>query len=137
MTFSAKRQNYLGAGITFRESGTGKMVGYIVNWEATAGATLNVIKITNATTFSSYANTSATYYDGSLIWLKITYTRGSPGTISFSYSRNGSEFSDNQFSENANTFFTTAPDQWGLLANANSSGGSSVMRMTAYGFNQA
>ena len=101
-------------GIALRESGTSKVI--IFGLANNSGVKLNAGKFTNDTTFSSDNLSAAVAVTGDL-FLRVADN----GTnVIFSYSLDGVNF-NTHLSETRGTFFTTAPNQYGLAGN-NSSG---------------
>lgn len=112
-------------GPALRESGTSKIVaiGYTGNAGGTAGPKIHCRKNTNATTNSSGTQTGAFLSPPGPVWLKVA---DNGTTVSCSYGLDGVNFID-LVSETRGTFFTTAPDQIGIVAQNFSSG------VTVYG----
>ena len=127
-------QNFQSVGIALYESGTGKIVTYQTSLFAgnppTAGC-LYVSHWTNSTTFGSNVFTP-TYPCAVTQWLQVTL---SGGNILFRWSADGKTFPA-FYSEAETSGFTTAPNNWGIVANANNSGGSQTVIMTDFAFNE-
>lgn len=117
--------NYTQCGVGFRESGTGKIIvfGYT---SANGGFFWNTGKYNSATSFSaSYTNPSIDdAIDRSMLWFQLS----ADGTnLIFRTSSNGKYW--RQFDSRAKAdFFTTAPDEFFIFTDANSS--SKVGHMT-------
>jgi hypothetical protein len=121
LSFQGVPTNFIYTGIAFYESATGKLETLFVPWNpgsssSNAPGSIQVFSWTNQTTFGStlYSSMSGVT-NGDFRWYRLNYTRGSPGTISYSYSTDGQKWTQ-VYSENANSFFTTAPDNWCVAA---------------------
>jgi len=119
--------------IGFRESATGKLEQLTFEMTTANIARLDVTRWTSATAFST---TPAQDGAGGVLtpeWgaFRITYVTGSPGTITFQYTKDDTTW-QTLYSENANAFFTTAPDQWYYAVNANNSTTNADIAMTLY-----
>lgn len=126
-------QNFVWGGVGFFESGTGKLV--ILQSEQSTSSpnpgieNTDVGQWTNATSFSSLAFQYGDHTNsGELRWYQIQKTGGN---LNFKISRDGQNFTQ-IFTQAQNAFFTTAPDNWCIAADGNSSGGSTSVFVVLY-----
>lgn len=110
--------NFSTCGLALRESGSSKII--IFGLAGNNGFKLNAAKLTNDTTFSADNLSAAIAATGDL-FLRVADN----GTnVIFSYSLDGVNF-NTHLSETRGTFFTTAPNQYGIAGN--NSCGSSIL----------
>lgn len=105
-------RNFLYAGIFLRESATGKLETLMFGDRANGGTISS--KWTSATAFSAHRQARSDYHDR--LWLRFRKTG-----LLFQpmYSRDGSIWAQLDVQLALNSFFTTAPDQWGYFVYAN------------------
>ncbi len=132
-SYTATFDNNTEAGIGFRESGSSKLMAFNLSLASALSNRLAVSNWTNATTFSTAPYSSGTGADISAHWvsLRLVYTSGSPGTVKFYIS-----FDDITwqllYTANANSFFTTAPDQWFYYANSNTTASDATITLWSW-----
>jgi hypothetical protein len=99
------------SGLTLKESGTGKLAAITLRSRSGPDLDIHVRKLTNETTFSADGPTTGNVLTRGPIWFRI----GDNGTnVTYEYSFDG-VFWITLLSETRGTFFTTAPDSYGLL----------------------
>ncbi len=128
---SAYKDNLIG-GIGFRESGTSKLITMGIQNSPTFAYRLQIDAWNSATSFSSGLFNS-TSLGGMHNWVsfRLVYTAGSPGTIAFQVSNDDLNW-ETTFSQNANAFFTTAPDEWFFFIFADNASGSSYVTLYSW-----
>ncbi len=105
------------AGIGFRESATSKLIVFGLLLSTALSLPLAISYFTNETTFSSTPYVNAQGGIWNWVALRIIYTAGAPGTVTFQSSADDVSWVT-LYSANANAFLTTAPDEWFYYANA-------------------
>jgi hypothetical protein len=142
LSFENLPTNFAYTGIGFFESSSGKLVTYgVYNITQVPSSSnplqgqLAVLPWTNSTSPTSFVYTSPSFsFNGDFRWYQIVYAAGSPGTVSFNYSTDGQVF-HTVYSENANSHFTTAPDNWCVFTDPNNSGGTYTEDTMVYSWN--
>jgi len=135
-------ENFESCGVAFYESATGKIIEFLSdNSNTTAncvppgsasacvGTGLTVNRFTNSTTYSaSVFRQNFAAWKTQWVQLEI-----SGGNLFFRTSQDGVNFVQ-QYKEASNAFFTTAPNQWGYVANSNNSVSSQPAIATLFSF---
>lgn len=102
-------------GLVFRESGTGKLLVFMVRQiTGTAGITIVTQRFTDPTTFSSEVDLTTFAIPPGMIWLRI---ENDDTDLKFYASSDGVNWKQ-AYTEGKAAFFTTAPDQIGFGTNA-------------------
>jgi hypothetical protein len=101
-------------GVGFYESSTGKIVTMEIGATSNTQWAIQVNRFFSTTGFASNQFNSGVPGLPSVVWTKLTI---SGGNISFSYSTDGVNFPIG-YTEAANAFFTTAPNQWFYMVDA-------------------
>lgn len=114
-------ENFNRAGLVLRESATGKFLFLGVHKDAGQANLVVVDRWTNATTYSATQKSQpihpSVFSGGSILRVEYDLTN-----LKFYVSADGVNFDEEIYSEAKNAFLTTAPDEWGVAIDVNSTG---------------
>lgn len=129
---ASNNQNFVAGGLAFYESASGKLLTYVVSMTPSDSPGRFALIAQHWNSSTSFGAPVLGLGNGSDVgdtrWYQLQITGGN---LNLRYSMDGVNFST-VYTEAVNSFFTTAPDNWCLAANTNTSGSAGSVTVTNY-----